>query len=113
VSEKKPPGRVLVSTQYDAGKAIVRIAVEDDGPGIPADQMDYLFSPFVSSKKSRGTGLGLPVSQKIANEHGGKIQVHSEPGKGARFVLEIPAVSPPSDQSGSEATIHSNQEKTE
>jgi len=64
VSEKQPPGRVTVRTEYDAQNAKVRIIVEDDGPGIPADQMDFLFSPFISSKKSRGTGLGLPVSQK-------------------------------------------------
>ena len=70
----------------------MQIEVEDNGPGIPADQMDHLFSPFVSSKKSRGTGLGLPVSQKILNEHGGRILVDSVPGRGARFTLELPAV---------------------
>ncbi|MGA2060538.1 MAG: ATP-binding protein [Thermoguttaceae bacterium] len=113
VSEKQPPGRVTVRTEYDAQNAKVRIIVEDDGPGIPADQMDFLFSPFVSSKKSRGTGLGLPVSQKILREHGGQIQVHSEPGHGARFVLEIPAVIPPTDQAGQEITIHSAPEKSE
>jgi two-component system, NtrC family, sensor kinase len=113
VSEKQPPGRVTVRTEYDAQNAKVRIIVEDDGPGIPADQMDYLFSPFVSSKKSRGTGLGLPVSQKILREHGGQIQVHSDPGRGARFVLEIPAVIPPTDQAGQEITIHSAPEKPE
>ena len=75
--------------------------------------MDFLFSPFISSKKSRGTGLGLPVSQKILREHGGQIQVHSEPGRGARFVLEIPAVIPPTDQAGQEITIHSTPEKAE
>jgi signal transduction histidine kinase len=113
VSEKQPPGRVTVRTEYDAQNAKVRIIVEDDGPGIPADQMDFLFSPFVSSKKSRGTGLGLPVSQKILREHGGQIQVHSEPGRGARFVLEIPAVLPSPNQTGQEITIHSAPEKPE
>ena len=56
--------------------------------------MEFLFSPFVSSKKSRGTGLGLPVSQKIMNEHGGRIVVYSEPDKGCRFTLELPATLP-------------------
>jgi two-component system, NtrC family, sensor kinase len=111
VSEKQPPGRVMIRTEYDAENAKARIVVEDDGPGIPVDQMDYLFSPFVSSKKSRGTGLGLPVSQKIIREHGGQIIVNSEPGHGARFVLEIPAVLPSPIQSNSEATIHSTPEK--
>ena len=65
VSERETPGRVEVATQYCADEGLVRITVDDNGPGIPADQMEHLFSPFVSSKKSRGTGLGLPVSQKI------------------------------------------------
>ena len=72
----------------------MRITVDDNGPGIPADQMEHLFSPFVSSKKSRGTGLGLPVSQKILSEHGGQIVVQSEPGQGCRFTLELPAAPP-------------------
>ena len=90
--EGKVAGRVEVRTYYFAEQALVRIEVEDNGPGIPADQMDHLFSPFVSSKKSRGTGLGLPVSQKILTEHGGRIMVQSTPGQGARFTLELPAV---------------------
>ena len=56
--------------------------------------MELLFSPFVSTKKSRGTGLGLPVSHKILHEHGGRILVESEPGQGATFTLELPAVFP-------------------
>jgi signal transduction histidine kinase len=113
VSEKQPPGRVLVRTEYDEQNAKVRIIVEDNGPGIPLDQMDYLFSPFISSKKSRGTGLGLPVSQKILREHGGQIQVHSEPGQGARFVLEIPATLPSPSQNENGMTIHSVEKKDE
>ena len=84
-----------MTTRYLAGAE--RRADRDStttGPGIPADQMDKLFSPFVSTKKSRGTGLGLPVSQKILTEHGGRIPVESQPGQGACFTLELPAVSP-------------------
>jgi len=89
-------GRVVVRTEYSAEKSTVWISVEDNGPGIPVEEMDQLFSPFVSTKKSRGTGLGLPVSQKIIQEHGGRILVHSDPGSGSRFTLELPAVLPPS-----------------
>ena len=74
-AEVEGRGWVEVRTHYLADQSLVRIEVEDNGPGIPADQMDHLFSPFVSSKKSRGTGLGLPVSQKILTEHGGRILV--------------------------------------
>jgi len=92
------PGRVDVRTGFNNARDNIRIAVKDNGPGIPADQLDDLFSPFVSSKKNRGTGLGLPVSQKILNEHGGRILVESKPGQGARFILELPAVPPENGQ---------------
>ncbi len=89
--ECETSGQVRVKTEYRAEQSVVNIIVEDNGPGIPREQMDQLFSPFVSSKKGRGTGLGLPVSQKILNEHGGNIHVHSAPGRGSRFTLALPA----------------------
>ncbi|MCR4411132.1 MAG: ATP-binding protein [Thermoguttaceae bacterium] len=93
-AEGTSAGCVTVSTEYAEDRGVVRAIVEDNGPGIPAEQMETLFSPFVSTKKSRGTGLGLPVSQKIVQEHGGRIEVSSVVGRGARFVLEIPATPP-------------------
>ncbi len=94
VAETDPPRGVVVETRRLADQSAVEIEVRDTGPGIAADQLDTLFSPFISSKKSRGTGLGLPVSQKILSEHGGKITVENLPGHGACFTLEFPAVSP-------------------
>ena len=67
---------------------------QDNGPGIPADQMDKLFSPFVSTKKSRGTGLGLPVSQKILKRARRPDPGRHRPRQGSRFTLELPAVLP-------------------
>jgi signal transduction histidine kinase/pSer/pThr/pTyr-binding forkhead associated (FHA) protein len=93
-TESGQPGRVEVRIGLTPQQDHVRIAVQDNGPGIPQEQMGKLFSPFISSKKGRGTGLGLPVSQKILAEHGGRIHVDSKPGRGARFILEIPAVRP-------------------
>ena len=93
-AENEWSGRVDVRSEFDADEMLVRIHVEDNGQGIPPEQMDDLFSPFVSSKKGRGTGLGLPVSQKILSEHGGRTLVHSEVGRGSRFTLELPAVVP-------------------
>jgi signal transduction histidine kinase len=94
VADLEPRGRVTVSTRYLPEQNLAQVEIGDTGPGIAADQMDKLFSPFVSTKKSRGTGLGLPVSQKILTEHGGRITVESLPGQGACFTLELPAVSP-------------------
>ncbi len=93
-ADAEQAGKVQVSTAYSLEDARIRVVVSDDGPGIPADEMATLFRPFVSSKKGRGTGLGLPVSQKILNEHGGRISVVSQPGRGSRFTLELPAVVP-------------------
>jgi signal transduction histidine kinase len=103
--ENKGSGRVDVTTEYRRDEGRVLVTVDDNGPGIPADELEGLFSPFVSTKKSRGTGLGLPVSQKIVNEHGGQIRVESTPGRGSRFILELPAVTEqgPETEPGGEA----------
>ncbi len=89
-SDDAGTGQVTVVVEYDSDAAVARVAIEDDGPGISADELDHIFSLFVSHKGNRGTGLGLPVSQKIVKEHGGRIRVTSEPGRGSRFVLEVP-----------------------
>ena len=88
-------GRVEVSTQYSQRERMARVAVVDNGSGIEPDDLEKIFAVFVSRKGGRGTGLGLPVSQKILEEHGGRIRVESKLGEGSRFTLEFPAVSPP------------------
>lgn len=72
-------------------RQVVRIIVDDNGPGIAPEMYDSLFRPFQSDKKgSGGTGLGLAVTHKIFEEHGGRIDVETAPDGGARFVLELP-----------------------
>ncbi|MDP1563887.1 MAG: ATP-binding protein [Pirellulaceae bacterium] len=68
----------------------VEIIVDDSGPGIESDDIEKIFSLFESSKGGRGTGLGLPVSKKIMQEHGGDIEVKSVVGSGAQFTLWVP-----------------------
>lgn len=87
-------GRVEVSTQYSNLEKMARVQVVDNGSGIEADDLERIFGVFVSRKGGRGTGLGLPVSQKILQEHGGRIRVESQVGKGSRFTLEFPATTP-------------------
>ena len=94
------PGRVDVRVEYDRDNRLARIVVSDNGQGIPAEEIDHVFSLFVSKKGNRGTGLGLPVSQKIIKEHGGRIDVTSQVGEGSCFTLELPAVFPEQASSG-------------
>jgi signal transduction histidine kinase len=68
----------------------LRINIQDNGVGIAPENLERLFEPFFTTKKN-GTGLGLAISQRIALEHHGVIQVHSEPGKGSTFSLSLPA----------------------
>jgi two-component system, NtrC family, nitrogen regulation sensor histidine kinase GlnL len=68
---------------------LLRIDVEDDGPGIPAEVRPNLFSPFVTTK-SKGTGLGLAICQRIVTDHAGTIRFESEPGR-TLFRVVLPA----------------------
>ena len=87
-------GKVEVTTQYSQAETMARVAVVDNGSGIEADDIEKIFAVFVSRKGGRGTGLGLPVSQKILEEHGGRIRVESKPNEGSRFTMEFPAMVP-------------------
>ncbi len=74
----------------------VEIRVADRGPGIPPDELGQIFDPFYRGRRAiedqiHGTGLGLNLVKRIIEAHGGTVSVHSEPGKGAEFVLRIPA----------------------
>ncbi|MDZ4658801.1 MAG: ATP-binding protein [Bythopirellula sp.] len=91
-------GTVVVSSQYDPEEKLARLVVSDNGAGIAPDDLDSIFHVFVSRKGGRGTGLGLPVSRKILEEHGGQITVTSEPGRGSSFTLELPATQPTKEQ---------------
>ncbi|MHB1037740.1 MAG: ATP-binding protein [Pirellulales bacterium] len=94
--DKGENSRVGVWTEYDPEVGLARVGVEDNGRGIEPADLDRVFTLFVSRKGGRGTGLGLPVSQKIMKEHGGRIGVESQPDQGSRFLLELPAVPPES-----------------
>lgn len=81
------PGTLRLSTQVVAGG--VRIDVSDTGPGLSGEQRDRLFTPYFTTKKG-GTGLGLAIVQGIVSDHGGRIEVESEPGRGTTFTLRLP-----------------------
>ena len=75
---------------------MVEIRVADRGPGIPSSEQNSIFDPFYRGKVAvadqiHGTGLGLSLVKRIVEAHGGTVAVNSEPGKGAEFVVRIPA----------------------
>lgn len=86
--------KVTVKSVHDATDKMARLLVTDSGAGIPPEDLEAIFNVFVSRKGGRGTGLGLPVSRKILEEHGGQIFVESAPGAGSTFTLEFPANQP-------------------
>jgi signal transduction histidine kinase len=83
-------GRVTVRSRIDSTQNLAQVVIEDNGVGIPEDELENIFAVFISHKGGRGTGLGLPVSRKILEEHGGQIHVSSTPDQGSRFILELP-----------------------
>jgi len=82
-------GTVEVTTTQKGGSIVV--SIEDTGPGIPGDVMSKLFVPFFTTRQT-GSGLGLAVTKRIIDNHGGDIEVMSEIGKGTRFDVSIPIV---------------------
>lgn len=76
-------------------RAIVRIAVEDDGPGVPPELRDRIFDPFVTTKDvGAGTGLGLAVCKGIVEGASGSLFLDASYTRGARFVVELPLSEP-------------------
>ncbi|MFM7052279.1 MAG: sensor histidine kinase [Planctomycetota bacterium] len=73
--------------------AMVSVHVIDTGPGIPAERHAEIFRPYVSGRKG-GSGLGLAVTRRIVEEHGGRIDLHSEPGRGSDFAVRLPVDGP-------------------
>jgi signal transduction histidine kinase len=73
--------------------SFAEIRFRDSGVGIPRDKLKNLFIPFYTTKE-RGTGLGLAISQRIVTQHGGAIEVRSNPGKGSTFSVFLPALGP-------------------
>ena len=87
---KDGEGTITVRTgMRDA--AHVTIEVADNGHGIPADVLPKIFDPFFTTKAvGKGTGLGLSICYKIVENHGGRLEVQSKPGRGTRFIVVLP-----------------------
>ena len=84
-------GTLTVSTRHETERDAVVLEVTDDGPGIAEEAQGKVFDPFYTTKDvGKGTGLGLSVAYAIVQEHGGRIFLTSQPGKGTSFFVELP-----------------------
>ena len=76
--------------------AVVRLSILDQGPGIPLDELERIFEPFVQSSRTKdgsgGKGLGLAICRRILDAHGGSIRAENSPDGGAIFIIELPAL---------------------
>lgn len=84
-----------VRVAAEAHKDVIEVRVEDTGCGIPPESLARVFDPFFTTKKvGKGTGLGLSVVYGIVKDHGGTIEVKSEPGVGTTFLIAFPVYRP-------------------
>jgi two-component system NtrC family sensor kinase len=81
-------GKLTVSTALDTDSVLIVLA--DSGEGIAEDQIDLIFDPMFSTKRGRGTGLGLTIVKQIVSEHNGEVEVESDPGRQTTFRIRLP-----------------------
>jgi signal transduction histidine kinase len=80
-------GTLTLRTRREERKAVIEVA--DTGSGMTREECERIFTPYYTSKQ-HGTGLGLAIVQSVVSDHGGRICVRSEPGRGSTFVIELP-----------------------
>src|SRR5207244_4111306 len=85
-----PTGEVAVIVDQRDGQALVQ--VRDQGSGMPPEVLARLGEPFFTTKE-RGSGLGLGISRRVVDEHGGRLEVQSQPGQGTSVTVLLPVVS--------------------
>ncbi|WP_417848688.1 ATP-binding protein [Thalassoglobus sp.] len=101
--EDQPQPRISISCRFSPSEELYYLDITDNGTGIDPVDLPKLFSLFESSKGSAGTGLGLSVSRKVLQEHGGEITVESELGRGTRFQLQWPYILDDAGENASDA----------
>jgi signal transduction histidine kinase len=88
VQASSPGGNVTVSVEEDEKTSSIKLTVSDQGPGIDDEAKEKIFDPLFTTR-SHGTGIGLAVVKRIADEHGFAINVNSQTGKGAIFTVTL------------------------
>lgn len=88
-------GKIAISALMESAEGRLRVLLEDNGPGIPAEDLERIFERFYRVEKTRsrdygGTGLGLPIARRLVEAHGGRIWLESVPGEGTRVSFTLP-----------------------
>ena len=102
-------GKLMVEarmSQTDGTAPMAVITVADTGFGIAETDLPKIFQPFFTAKKRRGMGLGLPICQRIVKNHGGRIEVESQPGTGSTFKIYLLSEQSPQRHPGAPVTEH-------
>jgi len=89
IDTRRADGRVVVNLLAEEDRAVVEVI--DNGAGIAPENREKIFLPFFTTKPS-GTGLGMAIVKKIVDLHGGDVSVESDPGRGTRVRISLPAV---------------------
>ncbi|PKN89492.1 MAG: hypothetical protein CVU51_00200 [Deltaproteobacteria bacterium HGW-Deltaproteobacteria-1] len=87
----KAGGTISIRALLNLEKKIIVIEIEDDGPGLPGEDMSKIFDPFYTTKRT-GTGLGLAIAYRIIEKHQGTLTVNSKPGVGSIFQIALPLI---------------------
>lgn len=91
LDEADGPRRLTIETRHLAGANLAQLTISDNGPGIPDHIRSRIFEPLFTTKEvGSGTGIGLALCHRVVETHGGKIEVDSQPGEGARFIITLP-----------------------
>jgi len=98
-----PEGGTITCRSQDEG-GTCQLEISDDGPGLAAEKSAHIFELFYTTKQG-GTGLGLPLANRIVEEHGGRMAVASEPGQGATFAIFLPFAGPPPGRDAGPVTV--------
>ena len=88
------PNLATLMTRHAAEQeqGVIRIIIQDNGPGIPAHVVGHIFEPFFTTKPTgQGTGLGLRLSYDIVKAHGGELKVDTKEGEQSTFIIQLPA----------------------
>jgi signal transduction histidine kinase len=88
---QEPPGEIRITARADQERRQAVITVEDNGVGIPAEELERIFDPFFTTKEvGMGTGLGLSIAYGVIEKHRGSIRAESTLGEGTRFIITLP-----------------------